>query len=135
MKKNIYFYFLILTIVALFSCKEQRNDYPQHDDQLDRIIKEESITVINGILKFNTEESFINIQKYVNCLEYSDFLKWEDSIGFSSMRKKCEQAYSIASTATNLEELESIISEYSKYLILDEFKGELELYMTINKNR
>jgi len=122
--KRCYILMLGILISTFFSCNKDVEEIEDSSlKNLDKYLKTEIIedVSVNGdYLEFKSKEVYDSIRKALDQMEYSDFVKWEKSLGFKSAYTWKKEFENSLETISSINEFSAIVKKYSDKLVFDE---------------
>ncbi len=134
--KNIFFAFFAFTFLLFLSNCQKVDFKEQVQKQIEVLVSpnilnvETTLETVNGILKIESDAQLVQLMEFISTSNDDMLNKWEEELGFESLRHISDDAYEIASSVKNLKEFESTIQNYSEYITVKELSGEKELVCT-----
>jgi hypothetical protein len=123
MKRFNYLIFIIF--LSFFSCNKEFNDnydtnsISKLNDYISSEIK--SNVYFNGnYLEFKSEKIYDSIRNTLDQMEYVDFEKWENNLGFKSACSWKNEFENLLNESKNSNEYELIKTKYSKFFTIDD---------------
>ncbi|MBN2820367.1 MAG: hypothetical protein JXP36_15440 [Bacteroidales bacterium] len=114
--KRINQVLLFVFVFSLVSCNN--SEIFESSKEQTELRNENGFTVIDNVIHFNNEESFIETKKFLNGLSEDDRLAWEAAHNFISNKTLAYEGYDLLLEASDNLEFEEILMNYSNVLYL-----------------
>jgi hypothetical protein len=111
------FTFVCVSIAAIIitSCEKINNTLKTTGSEL---IPTDGISIKDGALSFETAELFFKTSEKLGAMSRSERDKWEQSIGFTSMRKELNAIFDEITKCENENEVAEIVSKNSDLVVM-----------------
>jgi hypothetical protein len=109
----------VFSLVVLFACSDDNSELtkPSASTDSDYHVKlTKPLTVINGILHFDSQETFFNVINEISQKSRKELDLWEQSLGFLSLRTEVRMALDEIGMAETIESYYSILQKHSDLL-------------------
>lgn len=120
--KNISL-FILLSVFLFAGCSEQndiRLEQTEITEETYELLSKENLSVINGVLNFGSVDSYYKISSLLGQLSDSDRDKWEEGLGFVSLRSEVNRVMAELAESADESAFMQLLNENSDILKMED---------------